>query len=68
MKKDQSLGIKVVSLFEKLEVLLFERVKKMRWSKGFNKIGLLVLILVIVGVGIFFYTRKYCGAEPPAHL
>lgn len=38
----------------------------MRWSKGFSKIGLLALILVVVGAGMFFYTRQYCGAEQPA--
>lgn len=26
----------------------------MRWSKGFSKIGLLALILVVVGAGMFF--------------
>ena len=38
----------------------------MRWSKAFSKTGLLALMLAVVGIGIFFYERQYCGAEQPA--
>ena len=38
----------------------------MRWSKAFSKTGLLALMLAVVGSGIFFYERQYCGAEQPA--
>ena len=38
----------------------------MRWSKAFSKAGLLALMLAVVGIGIFFYERQYCGAEQPA--
>lgn len=65
MKKDK-VRYKAVVLLEVLLLLLFEGEKKMRWSKGFSKIGLLALILVVVGAGMFFYTRQYCGAEQPA--
>ena len=38
----------------------------MRGSKAFSKTGLLALMLAVVGIGIFFYERQYCGAEQPA--
>ena len=38
----------------------------MRWNKVFSKTGLLAVMLVVIGIGIFFYERQYCGAEQPA--
>ena len=38
----------------------------MRWNKGFFRIGLLVVMLIVIGAGVFFYQRQYCGAEQPA--